>query len=274
MDLAERAGGVVINADASQLYADLRVLTARPSVADEVRVPHRLYGALAGDNAASAARWVAMAKAEIAAAHAAGLLPIVTGGGGLYLRTLLDGIAPVPAIDPALRAAANALTGPQAHAALTSEDPAAAARLSPGDTTRTRRALEVVRSTGRTLADWQRERAGGIGDAVALAAYVVTVPRPILRQRISERVAMMLAGGALDEVRALAAICLPSDVPVMKAIGVPELLGVLRGDTTLAEAEAVITIATRQYAKRQTNWFTHQTPDWTRIAVDECAPAR
>ena len=274
MDLATRAGGVVINADASQLYTDLRVLTARPSAADEARVPHRLYGALAGEDATSAARWAAMARDEVAVAHAAGLLPVVTGGGGLYLRTLLDGIAPVPAIDPAVRAAATALTAGEAHAALAVEDPAAAARLSPGDTTRTRRALEVVRATGRTLADWQRERAGGIGDSVALAAYVVTVPRPVLRARIAERAAAMLAGGALDEVRALAALNLPAEAPVMKAIGVPELLAVLRGAATLAQAEAAITTATRQYAKRQANWFTHQTSDWTRIAVDESAPAR
>lgn len=268
LDLALRSGGVVINADASQLYADLRILSARPSPADAARAPHRLYGVLDAADPATAVRWAALAQAEIAAAHAAGLLPIVTGGTGLYLRTLLDGIAPVPAIDPDVRAAVDALPVADAHAALAREDPAAAARLNPADRTRVFRALEVVRATGRTLGDWQAERSGGIGSNVSLAATVVTVQRDQLYARIDARVAAMLDGGALAEAAALAARQLPAMLPIMKAIGVRELIAVIDGTATLAQAQAAMAAATRRFAKRQTTWFNNQCAPWQRIEPD------
>ncbi len=169
--IAERHRGVVINADASQVYADLRLLSARPSAADEARVPHRLFGHVDGaDPGYSAARWAAEARHEIDAAHAAGLLPVLVGGTGLYMRTLIDGIAPVPSIDPAIRATVRAIPVAEAHALLEIEDPPAAARLAAADTTRVARALEVVRATGRPLAHWQRQRTGGIGNRIDLAA--------------------------------------------------------------------------------------------------------
>ncbi len=266
LDLAERSGGVVINADASQLYADLRILSAQPSPDDEARAPHRLYGILDAADPASAPRWAALAKAEIAAAHAAGRLPILTGGTGLYLRTLLDGIAPVPPIDPDVRNAVNAMPVADAYAALRHEDPAAAARLNPADRTRVCRALEVVRATGRTLASWQSARSGGIGGDVTLAAYIVDVPRPELYRRIEARVGVMVAGGAVAEAQTLAARTLPPSLPAMKAIGVPELLAVAAGTATLAEATAAMTLATRRYAKRQTTWFNNQCGDWQRVS--------
>jgi tRNA dimethylallyltransferase len=269
IELAEAADGVVVNADASQVYRDLRILTARPSAADEARVPHRLFGHVDGAAACSAADWAAAARAEIDAIHAARKLPVLVGGTGLYLRTLLDGIAPVPAIEPAVRAAVRALPVAEAHAALAREDPVAAARLAPADTARVARALEVVRSTGRPLADWQRERRGGIGDRIALSPMILLPDRDDLYVRCDRRLDAMFAEGAIEEVAALLARDdLPRDAPVRRAIGVPEIASMLAGDLTRAEALARTKTATRRYAKRQYTWFRHQPPpDWPRCAA-------
>lgn len=265
LDLAERSGGIIVNADASQVYRDLRVLTARPSGADEARAPHRLFGHVDGAEAMSAARWAAEAKAAIAAAHADGRLPILVGGTGLYVRTLLDGIAPVPEIDPAVRAAVRALPVGLAHEALAREDPAAAARLAPADAARVARALEVVRSTGRPLASWQAARAGGIADAVSLRPLILLPDRAALNARIDARAATMLAGGAIEEVAALLARDLPADAPVRRAIGVPEVAALLSGAADTGETLAAIALATRRYAKRQYTWLRHQPPtSWPR----------
>lgn len=268
MAVAERHGGVVINADSAQVYADLRVLTARPTIDDEARVPHRLFGHVAADEVYSAARWAAEARGEIDACHAAGKLPVLAGGTGLYLRTLLDGIAPVPPIDPAVRAEVRGLPVAEAHAALTQVDPAAAARLAAADTTRVARALEVVRATGRTLAAWQSERAGGIGARVSLAPLVLLPEREWLLARCNARVAAMLGDGAIAEVAALLARSdVPPDSPVHRAIGVRELTGVLIGTVSLDAAVAALRLATRQYAKRQYTWFRNQSPaSWHRTA--------
>ncbi len=176
--LAERTGGIIVNADASQVYADLAVLSARPDAADLARAPHRLFGHVDGMEAVSAARWAEEARTEIAAIHAAGRLPILTGGTGLYLDTLVHGIAPVPDIDPAIRDMVRAMPVAESHAALAREDPQAADRLNAGDTTRVARALEVVRSTGLPLAHWQHKREGAIAGSVTLHAGVVMRPRP------------------------------------------------------------------------------------------------
>ncbi len=253
LDLAERIGGTIINADASQLYADLRIVTARPSPADEARVPHRLYGILDAADACDAARWARMAREAIAATLAEGRVPIVTGGSGLYLRALLDGIADVPPIDPTIRAAVRALDPAAARAALAAEDPAARVT----DPQRVARALEVVRSTGRPLATWHAARTGGL-DA-RIAAHVVDRPRAELHARIERRVAAMLASGAVAEVAQLAARRLPADAPAMKAIGVAPLLALARGEVDQATAAAQVAAATRRYAKRQSTWFRNQT---------------
>ncbi|WP_375381213.1 tRNA (adenosine(37)-N6)-dimethylallyltransferase, partial [uncultured Sphingomonas sp.] len=175
--LAEQHRGTIINADASQVYRDLRVLTARPSPEEEARVPHRLFGYVDGACSSNAAGWAADATLAIEETWAADRLPILVGGTGLYLRTLLDGIAPVPPIDPAIRAAVRALSVADAHEALGREDPGAAARLASADTTRVARALEVVRSTARPLAAWQFERRGGIVDQVCLTPLILLPDR-------------------------------------------------------------------------------------------------
>ncbi|QHL91472.1 tRNA (adenosine(37)-N6)-dimethylallyltransferase MiaA [Sphingomonas changnyeongensis] len=264
--LARLGPVTIINADSAQVYADLRVLSARPDDADMAAAPHRLFGHVDGATACSAAAWAADARAEIAAAHAAGRLPVLVGGTGLYLRTLIDGIAPVPDIDPDVRAAVRALPVADAHAALAREDPAAAARLNPADTARIARALEVIRATGRPLAAWQAERVGGIGHRLALSAAILMPPRDWLYRRCDTRFAAMLDGGARDEVARLVARGLDPALPVMRAIGVPEIAALLAGTLTRDDAIAAGSLATRRYAKRQYTWFRHQPPPgWRRI---------
>ena len=261
LDLARRVNGVIINADASQLYRDLAIVTARPSPAEEAQAPHRLYGVLAGDDVCSAARWAGMAKAEIAAARAAGLHPIIVGGTGLYLAALVQGLAPVPAIPDSVRDAVRALETPAARAALEREDPAAAARLMPADRQRTLRALEVVRGTGQPLAAWQARREGGLGKA-AVQGLIVNRPREELNARAAARLEQMLAAGALAEVAALLALGLPAGAPVLKALAVPQLAAHLAGQLSLPEAMAQAWAATRQYQKRQQTWARNQFGDW------------
>ena len=270
--LAERRGGTVVNADASQVYADLRILSARPSVEEEARAPHRLFGHVDGaDTGYSAARWAAEAAAAIDAVHAAGGLPILVGGTGLYLRTLIDGIAPVPEIDPAIRATVRATPVAENHARLTVLDPAAAARLNPADTTRVARALEVVLSTGRPLAAWQADLSGGIGDRVGVTATILLPPRDWLVARCDARLEAMFADGGVAEVeRLLSRDDVPLDAPVRRAIGVPEIADWLGGKIPRDEALARAALATRRYAKRQYTWFRNQpAADWQRTDAIE-----
>jgi tRNA dimethylallyltransferase len=264
--LAERTGGVIVNADSAQVYRDLRIVTARPSPADETRAPHRLYGYRDGADLCSAADWAADATAVIRDIHAAGLLPILVGGTGLYLRTLIEGIAPVPPIDREIRIAVRALPVAAAHDALGREDPEAAARLRPGDTTRVARALEVIRSTGRPLKAWQGQKTGGIGEQVALVPLVLLPPRDWLHARCDARFETIFSDAGIAEVATLLARRLPPAAPVMRAIGVPEIAAYLRGALERGEALAAGRLATRQYAKRQYTWFRRQPPpDWPRF---------
>lgn len=257
--------GVVLNADSAQVYADLQVLSARPTEAEMAGIEHRLFGAWDGANACSAADWAAAAKREIAALHADGAVPILCGGTGLYMRTLLEGIAPVPEIDAAVRTQVRSMGQEEARAALEREDPAAAARLAPADNARTTRALEVVRSTGRTLAEWQAQKEGGIGDATDLHPLVLLPEREWLYERCDRRFVMMTERGAVEEVQALLARDLDSALPVMRAIGVPEIAAWLKGELGRDEAIAAGQTATRRYAKRQYTWFRHQPPpSWPR----------
>ena len=259
MALADLLPSVIVNADSMQVYRDLRIVTARPSVEDEARHPHRLFGYIDGAEACSAARWAADARDVIASAKTSGRLPILVGGTGLYIRTLLDGIAPVPEIDPEIRAAVRAMPVGEAHDALSHEDPEAAARLAPADSTRVARALEVVRSTGKTLKSWQAHRTGGIAESVRLVPLVLLPPRDWLGERCDARFARMFEDGQ-QEVAALTARGLDPALPAMRAIGVREIAGYLGGRLDRAGAIAAGSLATRQYAKRQQTWFANQAP--------------
>ncbi len=266
--VAQSHDGIVINADSAQVYADLRILTARPSAAEEASAPHALFGHIdAADTHYSAARWAGEARTAIDTALDAGKLPILVGGTGLYLRTLIDGIAPVPAIDTAIRTRVRALPVAEAHAALAQEDPQAAARLSPNDTTRVARALEVVRSTGRTIADWQAGLAGGIGDRIDLRAAILLPERDWLLDRIDARAAQMIDSGAVGEVeRLLDRLDLSPDAPIRRTIGVPEIFALLAGETDRDATVDALRLATRRYAKRQYTWFRNQPPPgWHRL---------
>ena len=258
-------GAVVINADSMQVYRDLRVLSARPSEEEMQGVPHRLFGAWDGAQACSAADWANAAKHEIENAHLAGEVPILCGGTGLYLRTLIDGIAPIPEIDPAIRAEIRTMPVAEAYRALQQEDAERAARLDANDSQRISRALEVRRSTGKSLAQWQTEKDGGIGGDIELHPAILLPPREWLYERCDRRFAQMLESGAVEEVEALLARNLDPSLPVMRAIGVPEIAALVQGELSRAQAIVAGQIATRQYAKRQYTWFRRQPPvDWPR----------
>ncbi len=261
-------GTMVINADSAQVYADLRVLSARPTPEEMRGIEHSLFGAWDGAEPCSAADWATRAKREIENAHLAGIVPILCGGTGLYLRTLLDGIAPIPEIDREIRKEVRALSQEDARIALERDDPKAAAKLAAADNARTTRALEVLRSTGRTLAEWQERRSGGIGDAVSLSPLVLLPPRDELYERCDRRFTAMLERGAVEEVQALLARNLNPTLPAMRAIGVCEIADWLSGASQREEMVARGQQATRNYAKRQYTWFRRQPPREWRRATD------
>ena len=257
---------MIINADSAQIYRDLPVLSAMPSEVDRAAAEHRLYGVRDGAEPCSAAEWAVLAKAEIAAIHGDGRLPILVGGTGLYLRTLLDGIAPVPPIDPQVRDEVRGAGVAENLARLVALDPVSAARLSPSDTTRIARALEVVKSSGVPLGQWQARKAGGIGDTVALEALILLPPRDWLYERCRRRFEAMV-DTAREEVTALVARGLDPKLPVMRAIGLSELTALIAETLSRDAAIAAGTQATRNYAKRQYTWFAHQSPPkWPRFA--------
>lgn len=252
--LAQKLGGTVINADAMQCYRELRVITARPSPADEALAPHRLYGVRPAAAPANAAWWRAAALAEMADCA----LPILCGGTGMYLSALINGIAEIPDPGAAARAEARALLAalgaPALHARL---DAATAAKTDPHNGQRVARAYEVYLGTGRGLADWQAATKAPLrGWDVRMA--LLEPPRDALAQAIAARFAAMLEAGALAEVADLLALGLPADLPILRAHGVPELARHLRGELSLEDAAAQAVLATSQYTKRQTTWFRHQ----------------
>jgi tRNA dimethylallyltransferase len=275
--LAQKLGGVVINADSMQVYRDLRVITARPTPAEEARVPHCLYGHVDAAENYSVGRWCAAAAAALAAARRAERLPIVVGGSGLYFQALTQGLAAVPDIPPDIRAGVRARLAREGaaamHAELARRDPFSAARLMPGDRARIARALEVVLATGRPLAEWHRQGMPVALDPALAAKVFLTPERDELFGRIDARFDAMLDAGAIEEVRALAARGLDPALPAMKAHGVPWLLRHLRGEVTLAAAAAAAKRETRQYTKRQATWFRNQMPGWQWVAPERAAAA-
>jgi tRNA dimethylallyltransferase len=264
LGLAAAYGGTIINADALQLYRDLCVLTARPDEAALARAPHRLYGVLDAAERGSAGSWRSLALDEIGAAQAAGHLPIVVGGTGLYLRALTEGLAAIPPIPAAIQAEAielyRDLGGAAFRERLAALDREAANRLPGGDRQRLTRAYAVARATGRPIGAWQAEAREAAG--YRFASILMLPPRAALYAACDARLRRMIATGALDEAATLAARRLDPELPAMKAVGLPELLSHLRGELSLEEAVLLAAQATRRYAKRQTTWFRHQmTPD-------------
>lgn len=264
---------VILNADALQLYRDLRVLTARPSREDEALAPHRLYGVLDGAVRGSVAQWLEMIQSELTSALDCGSWPLVVGGTGMYLNALLNGLAIVPEITPTIRAQAVTLHAELGGTAFRSElaklDPVAAARLHDGDTQRLIRAYEVITGTGRTLEAWQNDKQIEPPAAWRFKSFVVSPSRPLLYANCDLRFDLMLEKGAMEEVRQLLTRQLDPDLPVMKAVGVPELAAVLKGQSTIPEAREKAQQTTRNYAKRQLTWFRHQLPSAMHIEHDK-----
>lgn len=249
-----------------QVYRDIPVLAATPDTDEQSQCPHKLYGAWDGSQACSAADWAVRAKQEIAKAHNTGALPVLVGGTGMYMKVLLEGIAPIPDIDPAIRAQVRAMDTADTYAALQVEDVERAAVLEPTDSQRIARALEVVRSTGQTLAHWQSRKEGGIQDKIDLHPVILLPDRDWLYERCDRRFVQMLENGAIEEVQKLLARGLDPDLPVMRAIGVPEVAALIKGKLSKPEAITAGQQSTRNYAKRQYTWFRRQPPeDWPRI---------
>jgi tRNA dimethylallyltransferase len=265
-------GGTIINADSMQVYRELRVLTARPSREDEARAPHALYGFVPGSEAYSAGRYAADASAAIAAARAAGRVPIIVGGTGLYFRALLQGLSPVPPVDPDARAywraQAAVRPSPELHAVLLARDPATAARLMPTDPQRIVRALEVLESTGRSLSYWQSRPGQPVLDETETTRLLVLPERATMAGRIEARFDAMMAGGALEEVARVLALGLSPELPIMRALGVEPLAAHLRGALSLDEAVGAAKAHTRKYAKRQLTWLRRNMIAW-RVLVEQ-----
>jgi tRNA dimethylallyltransferase len=267
--LAQALGGEIVGVDSMQIYADLRVLTARPSAADEALVPHHLVGVADGAQAWSVGRWLEAAKAVLDDLAARGKPAIVAGGTGLYFRALTNGLAMIPPVPLPARDAAEAEFNVNGEAGvrelLAQLDPEAEDRIEAGDRQRLVRALAVARHTGTPLSRWQ----AGTSPVLPPGSWrgvVLEPPREALYARCDARLQAMLHEGALEEVKALLDRKLSPDLPVMKAVGVRELARAVSGEVAIHVALAQAQQATRNYAKRQLTWFRNQTPDWRRLA--------
>ena len=277
LELAERRGGVIINADSMQVYRDLHIVTARPSPEDEKRAPHRLYGHVDAAENYSVGRWFGEAAAALTDMLNQDRPAIVVGGTGLYFSTLTRGIAAVPPIPAGIRREIRgrlAAEGVAAlHAELSKRDPATAARLKPGDRARITRALEVMLATGRSLTQWHADNTPARVDLASVAKVFLMPERDELGLRIDARFDAMMAAGALEEVRALAARNLDPNLPAMKAHGVPWLIRYLKGEIPIAEAVAQGKRDTRRYTKRQATWFRNQLPQFPWVEPQHAAAA-
>lgn len=262
MDVAEHFNGTVINADSQQVYKELRLLSARPSIEDEKRVPHRLYGMMNGNEVCSAGRWVDLCGVEVNEAISQGRLPIIVGGTGMYLKSLTEGLSPIPDVPAHVRARASArqkeLGAEAFHEEVSQLDPVSGVRLPIGDTQRLLRAWEVSIFTGRAFSEWYDEPRILPLPGVRFATLAITPPRDQLYAAIDARFLRMVDAGALDEVRALAAQGLDPGLPLMKALGVPQLLAYEAGDLTLEAAIQQAQKRSRNYAKRQLTWLRNQ----------------
>ena len=271
--LAEATGGVVVNADSMQVYRDLRVITARPTVEEEGHVPHRLFGHIDGAENYSVGRWVEDAKALLAELAQADRLPIFTGGTGMYFKALLRGLSDIPVVPDEVRAKVRAqaegLSAPQLHARLMALDPATGAGLRPSDPQRILRALEVFEATGEPLVSFQTKPGTPLLDPQTARGFFLAPERELLKARIDARFVAMMEQGALQEVEVLAARGLDPALPVMRAHGVPGLIDYLRGDSTLAAAIERGQRDTRAYSKRQFTFVRHQLPEFEMVAPEK-----
>lgn len=257
--IAQAGGGIIVNADASQVFDCWRVITARPSPRDKARAPHLLYGHVGWQEPYSAGRWLR----EVTPLLKSGPRPIIVGGTGLYFSALTEGLADIPATPPDIRAEGDLLDLDTLRAAL---DPVTAARIDLQNRARVQRAWEVQRATGRALADWQAETPAPVLPLTGTVALQVDAPKHWLEPRIRARFAQMLDQGALDEVRAMMDHYDPA-LPAFRAIGVPDLAAHLRGEITLEQAGERTAIATRRFAKRQRTWFRARMSGWHRISL-------
>ncbi|MFZ1989518.1 MAG: tRNA (adenosine(37)-N6)-dimethylallyltransferase MiaA [Alphaproteobacteria bacterium] len=278
LELAEQLNGALINADASQVYAELRILSARPSAVDEARAPHLLYGHVPARERYSVARWLADAREAVAKTRGAGRLPIVVGGTGLYFTATLEGIADVPPIPAHVREASHALyedLGPEAfNKWLARLDPEAAFRWPAADRARSLRAYEVVVATGRPLAEWHKEGQAPLFARDEVERFALVPDRAVLYARCDQRFDEMMKAGAMEEVRALLALNLDPHLPAMKAVGVEELAQVARGTLALEAAVERAKRRTRNYVKRQLTWIRHQMADWLQFATADASAVR
>jgi tRNA dimethylallyltransferase len=269
--LAERLGGEIVNADSMQVYRELRILTARPSPQEEARAPHHLYGALSGAELCSAGRWSRMAVAAIAEIEARGRLPIVVGGTGLYFKALVEGFSPIPPVADEVREAVRAevaAAGEGAHALLAEVDPVLAAVIRPTDRQRIARGVEVARATGRPLSRWHAEPRAPLLKG-RIARIVLAPERVWLRARCDARFEAMVGQGAVEEARALVALGLAPDLPVMKSLGLRPLIDYAAGKIELSEAVKRGQAETRAYAKRQETWLRTQMIAWDRFSEQD-----
>jgi tRNA dimethylallyltransferase len=275
--LAERVGGTVINADSMQVYRELPILAAHPAPDERARVPHRLYGTIAAAEAYSVGRWLDDAKKAIGDAGAEGRVPILTGGTGLYFKALQEGLAPVPDVPPEIRGLwrerATSLGAAALHRELDARDPAMAARIPLTDPQRIVRALEVIDATSISLAEWQGAPAASVLAPEGVVRLVIAPERAPLYAAIDARFEQMVEAGAIEEVGALLALGLDPGLPAMRAHGVRELAGYLRGLSSREQAVAKAKTETRRYAKRQMTWLKRFMKDWDWAPDSDAAAA-
>ncbi len=273
LHVAETCNGVVINADAMQVYRELRILTARPTAADEMRVAHRLYGHVPAGEAYSVARWLGDMATALDEARRDRRLPVIVGGTGLYFKALLEGLSPVPAIPGDIRAhwraEAARLGAPALHAILSARDAEGAARLRPSDTQRLVRALEVLEATGQPLAHWQALPGTPLVQAERAMRFVLAPERHELYARCDARFESMIAGGALEEAAFMLTLGLDRSLPAMRAIGLRPLMAVIAGRMPLDQARREAQTETRRYVKRQLTWIKSNMITWINIETKQ-----
>ena len=269
--LAEHIGGTIINADSMQAYAELSVLTARPSTADEARVPHQLYGHVSVQERYSVGRYEDDAARALVETRGAGRIPIFVGGTGLYFDVLTKGLSPIPAVPLDVREATRrhfeAIGREAFYTELAQRDPMTASKLRISDTQRLLRAMDVLEATGRPLLEWQMMSGEPLLSRVSVARFVLAPPREVLTERIERRFQNMVEKGAIDEARAL--MGLAPDLPAARALGLPQLWRYLRGETSLEEAIRATQLATGQYVKRQLTWFRNRMGNWKWLETGE-----